>query len=130
MARVEIGPCGVGAARSVLDICINGAKKVEKAVAIVREELQDHEGMDPGHPPRIFFDEFTATAFTIKFFYWYTPPDYWKFKEFGDKLNFAIFRRFEAEGIQFSLPSRLALWKTENEQGPLEVNLIDDATKR
>jgi MscS family membrane protein len=102
----------------------SSCKKMEQAVAIIREELKDHEGMDPAHPPRVFFDEFTPGAFTIQFIYWYSPPDYWKFRAFGDKLNFNIFRRFEAQGIQFSLPLRHSFWKRGNVQGPLDVNLL------
>jgi len=99
---------------------------VEQAVAILREELENHEGMDPQHPPRVFLDQFTADAFTILFYYWYSPPDFWKFKAFGDKLNFNIFRRFEAEGIQFSLPHRHSFWKQDDQQGPLDVHVISE----
>ena len=102
----------------------SSCEKVKQAVAIIRDELQDHEGMDPDHPPRVFFDEFISDAFTIKFIYWYSPPEYWKFKEFGDRFNFSIFRQFEEHGIQFSLPSRHTLWKHDDEQGPLDVNLL------
>ena len=101
-------------------------EKVQKAVAILREELDDHEGMTDDHPPRVFFDDFTLDAHVIKFYYWYSPANFWDFKAFGDKLNFAIFQKFEAEGIQFSLPSRHSFWKEDNVQGPLDVNLIDD----
>ena len=86
-------------------------ERVEKAVAIIREKLTDHEGMDPELPPRVFFDEFGPEIFRIRFIYWYSPPDYWDFKAFGEKLNFEIFRAFEAEGIQFSLPLRHSYWK-------------------
>jgi MscS family membrane protein len=98
-------------------------EKVQQAVAIIREELEDHEGMDLSYPPRVYLDEFGSDAFSIQFYYWYSPPDFWKFKAFGDKLNFSIFRRFEAAGIQFSLPFRHSLWKHDDVQGPLEVNL-------
>jgi MscS family membrane protein len=94
------------------------SEKVEKALAIIREKLADHEGMDPTLPPRIFFDEISEDAFVLRFFYWYTPPDYWEFKAFGERMNLEIFHAFEAEGIQFSLPSRYSLWKRDEEQGP------------
>jgi MscS family membrane protein len=93
-------------------------EKVEKALAIVREHLVDHEGMDPTLPPRVFFDEFGEDAFILRFFYWFTPPDYWEFKAYGEKLNLAIFHAFEAEGIQFSLPSRHTMWNQDEGRGP------------
>ena len=101
-------------------------ERVEKAVAIIREKLTDHEGMDPELPPRVFFDEFGPEIFRIRFIYWYSPPDYWDFKAFGEKLNFEIFRAFEAEGIQFSLPLRHSYWKQDDQQGPLEIEFVKD----
>jgi len=101
-------------------------EKVEKALAIIREKLADHEGMDPEHPPRVFFDEFHADAFVLRFFYWYSPPDYWEFKAFGERLNLEIFHAFEEQGIQFSLPSRHSYWKQDQKQGPLDVQVFGD----
>jgi MscS family membrane protein len=99
-------------------------EQMAEAVEIIRDELRGHEGMDPDRPPRVFFDEFTPAAFSIKFIYWYSPPDYWRLREFSDKLNFAIFRRFQARGIQFSLPFRHSFWKHDDEQGPLDVTVL------
>ena len=104
-------------------------EKVEKAVAIIRDALCDHEGMDPDRPPRVFFNEFTANAFSIEFVYWYTCSDRWKFKAFSEKLNFEIFRKFEAQGIQFSLPFRHSFWKRDDVQGPLDVKLLTDGAR-
>jgi MscS family membrane protein len=106
-------------------------EKIEKAVAIVREKLDNHEGMDPERPPRVFFLDFTANGFCIQFIYWYTPPEMWQYRAFTEKLNFEIFRAFDAENIQFSLPSRHTFWKHDAEKGPLDVRLLsDDAQKR
>jgi len=106
-------------------------EKIEKAVAIVREKLENHEGMDPEKPPRVFFLDFTANGFCIQFFYWYTPAEVWKFRVFNEKLNFEIFRAFEAEEIQFSMPFRHTFWKHDTEKGPLDVRLLsDDAQER
>ena len=82
--------------------------------------------MAPEFPPRVFFDEFGPTAFCISFVYWYSPPDRWEFKAFGSRLNFEIFRAFEAEGIQFSLPLRHSYWKQDDQQGPLEIEFVKD----
>ncbi len=105
-------------------------ERVERAVAILRDELHEHEGMDPDRPPRVFFREFAPGAFSIQFIYWYAPPHRWKFLAFNEKLNFNVFRRFEAEGIQFSLPFRHSFWKHDDEQGPIDVNLVGDDSLR
>ena len=104
--------------------------KVEQAVAIIRRELHNHEGMDPEYPPRVFFNEFTTDAFSIQFSFWYAPPDLWRFKAFSERLNFEIFREFEAQGIQFSLPSRHSFWKQDDVQGPLDVKLLSDDARQ
>jgi hypothetical protein len=45
-------------------------------------------------------------------------------------LNFDIFRRFEAQGIQFSLPFRHSFWKHDDVQGPVDVNLLGSGATR
>lgn len=100
------------------------SEKIEKAVSIVRENLADHEGMDPARPPRVYFDEIDSAAFKIGFVFWYSPPNFWDFRAFGEKLNFAIFHEFEKHGIQFSLPFRHTFWKFDDEQGPVDVRIL------
>jgi len=72
-----------------------------------------------GYPPRVFFVDFSPNAFGIQFIYWYAPRDMWKYSAFNEKLNSEIFRAFDAEEIQFSLPFRHAFWKHDAEKGPL-----------
>jgi MscS family membrane protein len=101
--------------------------KIERALAIIREVLEAHEGMDPELPPRVFFTDFNPESFNIRFIHWYAPPDFWKYYAFCEKVNLQIFRAFEDEGIQFSLPRRHSYWKTDNQQGPLEIALHRDS---
>jgi len=75
-------------------------EKVEKAIAIIREKLAGQEIVDPELPPRCFLHELGPQGFSIRFIYWYSPPDKWAFHAFGEKLNLEILRAFEAEGIQ------------------------------
>ncbi|TWT29213.1 Low conductance mechanosensitive channel YnaI [Posidoniimonas corsicana] len=105
----------------------SGAEKVERAVVIVRDLLRDHEGMDPERPPRVYLDEFTPEGFVVEFNYWYSPPDYWEFKAFGDRLNLAILRGLEVEAIPLSLPQRHSFWKQDDAQGPLDVQVVGAA---
>lgn len=80
--------------------------KVRRAVSIVREILENHEGMDPEFPPRVYFNEFNADSLNIWVIYWYHPADWWRYCEFSERLNFEILRRYEAEGIEFAFPTR------------------------
>lgn len=99
-------------------------EKVEKAVQIVRDLLENHEGMDPNFPPRVYFDEFNDCSLNIKMIYWYYPPDYWAFMDFGERTNLQIMRAFEAEGIEFAFPTTTT-YLAQDEHRALEVGIID-----
>jgi MscS family membrane protein len=105
-------------------------EKVEKAVEVIRSELKDHEGMDPDFPPRVYFVDFGPDCYTIRVIYWYTPPEYWDFLAFSERLNFHIFRAFEEQGIQLSLPTRVSYWAADSEQGPLEVKVCEQESSK
>ena len=100
-------------------------EKLQKALAIIRAALDGHKGMDPEFPPRVFFTDFAATAFNIRVIYWYNPPDYWDFLAMGEKVNLEIFRTFEEQGIQFSLPVRVTHTSIDSEEKPIEVEMVD-----
>ncbi len=95
-------------------------EKLAQAIAIIRAALEGHEGMDPEFPPRVFFTDFAATAFNVRVIYWYKPPNYWEFLAFGEKINFEIFRAFEEQGIQFSLPFRVTHTSVDSQEKPIE----------
>ena len=114
--------------RKIADIHIpldTPREKLEKAIAIIRSALDSHEGMDPEFPPRVFFTDFVPTAFNIRVIYWYNPPSYWDFLAFSEKINLEIFRAFEEQGIQFSLPIRVTHTSIDSEEKPIEVRMID-----
>lgn len=99
-------------------------EKVERAVAIVRAAVDNHEGMNADYPPRVFFDEFNEDSFNVRMMYWYHPANYWDFLALNERVNLQIFREFESEGIQFSLPSRITHTSTDSLPAPLDVNLL------
>lgn len=82
-------------------------EKVERCLDLIRTALKDHEGMNPDFPPRVFFNDFNDDSFNIKIFYWFSPPEYWDYLAFSEKLNLSIFQAFEEQGIQFSQPYRV-----------------------
>jgi len=98
--------------------------KVEKAVAIVRAALDNHEGMTPDFPPRVYFLDFTPNAFTIRVIYWYAPPKYWDYLAFSEKFNFEVFQAFEEQGVSFSLPLRVRQTSAEGSQQPPGMSTV------
>lgn len=95
--------------RRVLNVSITYSTppdKVRRAVEIIKELLANHEGMKPELPPRVIFNDYTATALNILVIYWYHPPDFWAFQAFNERFNLALLERFNAEGIEFAFPTQ------------------------
>lgn len=82
--------------------------KVEKAVQIIKDILADvpEINVDPELPPRVFFNDFADYYLNILVLYWFQPPDYWEFQACSEKINMAIMRAYEAEGIEFAFPTQ------------------------
>ena len=100
--------------------------KVERAVSIIREILEDHEGMNPDFPPRVYFNEFNPASLNILVLYWYHPPDYWGFLEFSQRTNLHIMQELEKEGIKFAFPTTTT-YLTQDDGQPLQVNIAQPA---
>ena len=94
------------------------AAKVERAVQIVKDILAGVEAInqDPDLVPRVYFSEFQDYYLNILILYWFKPPDYWSFQEANEKINLAIMRAFEAEGIEFAFPTQTLYLKKELER--------------
>ena len=88
------------------------AEKAERALAIVRDLLAEHEGMHPDYPPRVYLNRINPDSLNLWMLYWYHPPDFWNFQAFSEQLNLEIMRRLEAEGIRPALPST-ATWQSK-----------------
>ena len=100
--------------------------KVEQAIVTIRTALENHDSMDPDFPPRVYFNDFNPDSFNIRVIYWYTPPNYWDFLAFSEKVNVAIMRAFEQQDIQFSLPLRVTYTTKDSQARPLELKVVDE----
>ncbi len=90
-------------------------EKIEKAICIVKELLENHEGINEEFPPRVFFNKLMSDSLNIMYLYWYHPPQYWDYMAFNEKLNIEIIKRFNQEGIEFAYPTqKLFMQKIEN----------------
>jgi MscS family membrane protein len=86
----------------------SGPDKAEKAVQIIKDVLAQIEEVNRTSDliPRVYFNEFNDCSLNILMIYWVSPPDYWMFQETNQKVNLAIMRAFEDEGIEFAFPSQ------------------------
>lgn len=99
--------------------------KVEKAVQIINDILENHEGMDPELPPRVYFNEFNRDSLNIIILYWYHPPDYWSFLAFNQSVNTRIMKAFEAEGIKFAFPT-VTNYLAQDTEKPLQFGSLPE----
>ena len=102
-------------------------EKVEKAVDIIKEILDDHEGVDPKRKPRVYFTEFNPDSLNITMMYWYHPAKFWKFRAFNQKVNLKIMQEFGKEGIKFAFPTTTTYLAQEEEQ-PLHFTPFKDSS--
>ncbi|MGI9265372.1 MAG: mechanosensitive ion channel family protein, partial [Gammaproteobacteria bacterium] len=99
--------------------------KVEQAISIVKDILEDHEGMLPKLPPRVFFTDFDDGRLNIFAAYWYAPPRRWKVLAFDEKVNLEILRRFEAAEIKLAYPTSTTYLAQEDDRS-LQLNIAKD----
>ena len=60
----------------------------------------------PGFPPRVYFNDLKHDCLNILVSYWYHPAEYWDYLEHAHWINLQIMERFNAEGIEFALPTQ------------------------
>ncbi len=89
-------------------------EKIEQAVTILRDLLEEDGIREPIHPtvgcdefpPRVYFSDFNADSLNILVLYWYAPADYWDYMDHAQRLNLRIFEEFEKAGIEFAFPTQ------------------------
>ncbi len=111
--------------RRVFDVTITydtPPAKVDRAVEILKDILDNHEGMHEDFPPRVYFDDLNADSLNLKCFYWFHPPDYWSYMDFTEWVNREIFRRFNEEGIDFAFPTQ-TIHLAGDKKRPLDVGV-------
>jgi len=101
--------------------------RVEKAVSIIKEILDNHEGMHPDFPPRVYFNGFNDWSLNIVVFAWYHPANYWDMQEWLQRTCLEILRRFNDEGIDFAFPSR-TLYLANDDKRQLKLKMLKGET--
>ncbi|MCK9268879.1 MAG: mechanosensitive ion channel family protein [Bacteroidales bacterium] len=99
-------------------------EKIQEGINIIKQLLDNHEGIHANFPPRVYFNGLNSASLNILALYWYHPPDYWKFMDFSEKLNFEIISRFNAAGIDFAFPTQ-TIYVAGDKNRPLDFGLRD-----
>jgi MscS family membrane protein len=90
--------------------------KVEQAVKIIKNILDNHEGMNPDFPPRVYFNGFNGTSLNILVLTWYHPAEYWQYMDWLQQTCFKILNAFKAQGIEFAYPSQMVYLSGDNKK--------------
>ena len=99
-------------------------EKVEEALAILRDILDNHEGMEEEFPPRVFFNEYNDCSLNILAIYWYHPSAYWDFLAHAEKVNMELLKRYNEAGIEFAFPTQTLYVNDEVKTGNEEQSGI------
>ena len=99
--------------------------KVERAVTLLRELLEDHEGRHPDFPPRVYFNGFGDWSLNVTVVLWYHPPNWWDYQAWLQRTCLEILHRFEAEGIAFAFPSQ-TIYLANGDPRPVRRTLAGD----
>ena len=97
--------------------------KVEKAVKIIEDILENHEGMNKDFLPRVYFNNFNDCSLNIMVIAWYHPPNYWDCQAWIQKTCLAIMREFEKECIEFAFPTQ-TVYLANDEKRQLKLQLL------
>jgi MscS family membrane protein len=101
--------------------------KVEQAVSIIAEILDNHEGMHPDFPPRVYFNGFNDWSLNISVIAWYHPANYWDMQKWQQRICLEILRKFNDEGIDFAFPSR-TLYLANDDKRQLKMKMMKGET--
>ena len=98
------------------------ADRVEEALEILRDILDDHDGQPQDWPPQVLFESFGDYDLQIFIQYCYSPPDFWEAKHFDSRVNLEILRRFNEAGLEFAFPTQTQInWSgAELEEQPTD----------
>jgi MscS family membrane protein len=102
-------------------------EKVQEAVKILRDILENHEGLHPDFPPRVHFNGFNDWSLNITVVVWYHPPEWWDFQAWLQQTCLEILHQFDSAGIDFAFPSR-TLYLANEDKRQLKLQLIKGDT--
>ncbi len=85
-------------------------EKLKKIESLVRDAV---EGTREARLERIHFASFGESALNFELSYYILSPDYTKFMDVQQFVNFRILERFRQEGIEFAYPTRTLFMKKE-----------------
>ena len=82
------------------------AEQMEQALALLREIIAAHPGIDTEkRPPLINFTDFKDWSLNISVVLWFSTANFAEAQAWKSQLNLEILRRFNAAGLSFAYPT-------------------------
>ena len=78
------------------------AEKAQQSLAVIAKIYENHEGMKPEYPPRVYFTEIKEAAFNIQIMTWYHPADFYKSLAWNTAQNLEILKRLAEADIKLA----------------------------
>ncbi len=100
-------------------------EKAEKAVQIIQDVLENHEGLQEDFPPRVYFNGFNDWSLNILVIAWYHPPNYWDYQAWLQRTCVEIMRRFRDEGIDFAFPTK-TVYLANDDKRQIKLQVLRD----
>ena len=85
-------------------------------MGIITEILDNHEGMHPDFPPRVYFNGFNDWSLNIMVIAWYHPANYWDMQAWLQRTCLSILSKFKDQGIDFAFPSRTVFLANDDDR--------------
>ena len=80
-------------------------EKIEQAVQIIRDILNEKTEHPAGHDPIVNFTTFDDSSLVIDCMYWLSTTDYMESREIAQGVNLEILSQFRSNGIEFAFPT-------------------------
>jgi small-conductance mechanosensitive channel len=90
------------------------ADKLEAIPGLVKEVV---DAQTKARFERAHFKQFGASSLDFEVVYWVTAPDYNLYMDVQQAINLGLFRRFQAEGIEFAYPTQTLFVSREESAG-------------
>jgi small-conductance mechanosensitive channel len=90
-------------------------EKLREIPGMVREIVESQESV---RFDRAHFQKYGASSLDFEVVYFVTVPDYNTYMDIQQAINFELFRRFEAEGIDFAYPTQTLFVTRERAADP------------
>lgn len=86
--------------------CETKAAKVEEALSIIRQVLQNHEGYNPEHPPAVYLSELKESGISIVVHLWYYDGSLAKLNAFCESFYLRLLKGLEEAQIELASPKK------------------------